>query len=308
MEEDILNPVSSTPENKFERNSFGTQLVILGALFLAFFLVSQLVAAGILLAAYGTDILDIHKTVETHANLNPIRFAQMLATIVGFGIPALVFSKLKTKSWIQFSGIQNKFPALLIFLVPLLVIAVYPLIDISYFINKHAFFGDWMKSSQAEYEFLTTALMSGSSISILFINLFTIAIFPAIAEEWFFRGTMQPLLRQKTNIHVAIFITAITFSLIHFEFSGFLPRVCLGVLLGYIYAVSGSLWVSIWAHLFNNGMEVVLRYLKNTGKISIGIGEPEMPAIWELVLFTAVFGAVAYAFYFISRKKFDTFA
>jgi hypothetical protein len=98
------------------------------------------------------------------------------------------------------------------------------------------------------------------------------------------------------------------FSLIHFEFSGFLPRICLGLLLGYIYYYSGSLWVSIWAHLFNNGMEVVLQFLKNTGRIRMAIDEPIMPQAWELLVYTAIFAGLSYAFYFLSRKKFDTFA
>jgi membrane protease YdiL (CAAX protease family) len=261
-----------------------------------------------LAGAYGMDILDLKNIVVSGTNLNPIRFAQMLATIIGFGLPALVFSKLKTGSWIRYSGIQNRFPALLIILVPLLVISAYPMINVSYFINQHAFFADWLKSAQEEYELLTNALMSGTSISIFLINLFTIAIFPAIAEEWFFRGTVQPLLRERTNMHIAIIVTAVIFSLIHFEFSGFLPRVCLGILLGYIYQLSGSLWVSIWAHLFNNGMEVTLRFLKNTGRIDMEMGEPALPGTWEALGFTAAFAVLGYAFYFISRKKFDTFA
>jgi uncharacterized protein len=308
MEENNLEPVQTHSANTFERNSVAVQLLILGALFGAFFLAAQLIAGVILVVAYGMDVLDLKSIVQSGKDLNPIRFAQMLATIIGFGLPALAFSKLKTGSWVRYSGIQNRFPALLILLVPLLVISAYPMINLSYFINQHAFFANWMKSAQEEYELLTNALMSGTSVSIYLINLFTIAIFPAIAEEWFFRGTMQPLLRERTNMHVAIIVTAVIFSLIHFEFSGFLPRVCLGLLLGYIYQISGSLWVSIWAHLFNNGLEVTLRFLKNTGRIDMEMGVPALPGVWEALGFTAAFAVLGYVFYFISRKKFDTFA
>lgn len=293
----------------FNRKTPGAQLLLLMALFAACFLAAQLAASVILILGYGLDaVKDMPALVRSQANLNPIRYAQMLATVIGFGLPGLLFSKWKTSDYLAYSGIRNRFPALLVLLTPLLILSAYPLINVSYYINQHAFFADWLKPAQEEYALLTTALMSGTSPATLVINLVTIAMLPAIAEEWFFRGTLQPLLRERMNTHLAIILAALVFSMIHFEFSGFLPRVCLGILLGYIYHYSGSLWVSIWAHLFNNGMEVVLRFLKNTGRISPDLGEPGLPAAWEVLVFTGAFAVLGFVFYFISRKKFDTFA
>jgi hypothetical protein len=64
---------------------------------------------------------------------------------------------------------------------------------------------------------------------------------------------MMPLLAKMTrNIHAAVWITAMLFSLIHVQFYGFLPRMIMGALLGYFVVWSGSLWTSILAHFINN--------------------------------------------------------
>jgi membrane protease YdiL (CAAX protease family) len=64
---------------------------------------------------------------------------------------------------------------------------------------------------------------------------------------------MLPLLAKITrNIHAAVWITAMLFSLIHVQFYGFLPRMIMGALLGYFVVWSGSLWTSILAHFINN--------------------------------------------------------
>jgi uncharacterized membrane protein (Fun14 family) len=81
-------------------------------------------------------------------------------------------------------------------------------------------------------------------------------------------------------------LAALFFSLIHFEFSGFLPRVILGMFLGYLFYYSGSLWTSIFAHLVNNGAQVVFIYLNNKGIYKMDVENPEMPQVWELIVYT----------------------
>ena len=80
------------------------------------------------------------------------------------------------------------------------------------------------------------------------------------------------------NPHLAIWITAIIFSAIHLQFYGFIPRMLLGALLGYLFYWSGNLWLSILAHFVNNGFAVVVAYLINSNIISedaetIGAGD-----------------------------------
>ncbi len=89
-----------------------------------------------------------------------------------------------------------------------------------------------------------------------------IALLPAIGEELVFRGVVQKIFRQwSRNAHVAIWTTAVLFSAMHMQFYGFIPRMLLGAMLGYMLEWSGSLWLPMLAHFINNAGAVLLTYL-----------------------------------------------
>lgn len=112
---------------------------------------------------------------------------------------------------------------------------------------------------------LTEQMLQVDSIGGLLFNLLVIALIPAIGEELTFRGVLQQALTRRCNVHVAVWLGAFIFSFIHFQFYGFLPRMFLGLLLGYLFYYSGSLWTSILMHFFNNGTAVVVAYLQYNG-------------------------------------------
>lgn len=113
---------------------------------------------------------------------------------------------------------------------------------------------------------LTDRMLQVDTIGGLLFNLLVIALIPAIGEELTFRGVVQQaLVKGCKNAHVAIILAAAVFSFIHFQFYGFLPRMFLGILLGYMFYYSGSLWTSILMHFINNGTAVVVAYLEYKG-------------------------------------------
>jgi membrane protease YdiL (CAAX protease family) len=84
-----------------------------------------------------------------------------------------------------------------------------------------------------------------------------------------FRGLLQRLLKEWLgNIHFAIFMAAFLFSAMHMQFYGFFPRMLLGIMFGYLFYWSGSLWVPICAHFINNGSAVIFSYLGQRGLLS----------------------------------------
>ena len=84
----------------------------------------------------------------------------------------------------------------------------------------------------------------------------------ALSEELFFRGLLQQILiKNKINAHIAIVLTAVLFSAFHLQFFGFLPRLFLGLILGYLYYITQNLWVSITAHFINNAFAVISVHL-----------------------------------------------
>ena len=104
----------------------------------------------------------------------------------------------------------------------------------------------------------------------LFINLIMIGLIPAIGEELVFRGVVQKIFSQwSKNVHIGIWSAAFLFSAMHMQFYGFLPRMMLGGLLGYLYVWSGSLWLPIIGHFVNNAGAVLMSYFFQRGDLKL---------------------------------------
>ncbi|MDD2590369.1 MAG: CPBP family intramembrane metalloprotease [Fermentimonas sp.] len=107
----------------------------------------------------------------------------------------------------------------------------------------------------------TDMLLSGKSLGSLIMNLVVVAGFAAISEELFFRGALQQFIYEKLkNDHVSIWLTALVFSLVHFQFYGFLPRLFLGAILGYLFNYTQNLWAPILFHFLNNATVIILNF------------------------------------------------
>ena len=142
--------------------------------------------------------------------------------------------------------------------------------------------------------------MKGQSIAGLVLNLFMIGFLAAFAEELFFRGVFQKIILKGTgNIHIAVWVTGIVFSAVHMEFFGFLPRMLMGVYLGYLFVWSKSIWVPIFAHFVNNATVVILTFLEErnimTSKVEdLGTQSSEMSYVLVSVLLVAILMFVIY--------------
>jgi uncharacterized protein len=164
---------------------------------------------------------------------------------------------------------------------------------------------NWIRGMEADAEALIRIFLSMDSIGDLIFNLLLIAIIPAIAEELFFRGTMQPLiLKVVKNYHVAIWITAFLFSFFHMQFLGFVPRMILGAVFGYAAHWSGTLLLPMIGHLINNGLAVLITWYIGIDAIEESIetiGANEGDALFALMS-TAVLIAGLTAIYFSSVR------
>lgn len=124
----------------------------------------------------------------------------------------------------------------------------------------------WMKEMETQLMELTKFLTDFQSVPELLTGILVIGVFAGVGEELFFRGLIQPKMQGYfKSAHWGIWITAIIFSAIHVQFYGFLPRVFLGALFGYMYHYSGTLLYPIIAHILNNALTVVVVYLSNQG-------------------------------------------
>ena len=141
----------------------------------------------------------------------------------------------------------------------------------------------WMKELEETAHALTDKMTNVDTIGGLLLNLLVIALIPAVGEEMTFRGVIQQSLTRRMNPHIAIILSAAIFSFFHFQFFGFLPRLFLGILLGYMFYITGSLWTSILMHFVNNGAAVTLYYLDNIGVIEDAEHWGETQNVWIIV-------------------------
>jgi membrane protease YdiL (CAAX protease family) len=144
--------------------------------------------------------------------------------------------------------------------------------------------GEMLRSVQESTEGMVAEMMSTDTVAGLMGNLLVVALIPAVCEEVFFRAGFQNLIQKWVkNPHLAIWLTAIIFSICHGEVFAFMPRFVLGALLGYLYVYGGSLLPNMMAHFVNNALVVVLYWLVARGVIDI---DPEAPLKVDWMLTT----------------------
>lgn len=102
------------------------------------------------------------------------------------------------------------------------------------------------------------SMIGGTSVADLAISILLIGVLTGVAEELFFRGAFQNLLfSTRMRRHLAVWIAAIVFSLLHFQFYGFVPRILLGAYFGYLMWWTGSVWTPVICHALNNSLAVL---------------------------------------------------
>ena len=84
------------------------------------------------------------------------------------------------------------------------------------------------------------------------------AIFAPVFEEWLCRGMVLRGLLAKVKPGWAIVISALFFALIHMNPWQALNAFIIGLIMGYIYYRSGSLWLTMLIHFVNNGFAVIM--------------------------------------------------
>lgn len=114
-----------------------------------------------------------------------------------------------------------------------------------------------------------------------------------LCEEYFFRGVLlRGSLHSGTRASFALFSTAVVFSVFHLDPVGFAARLQLGLLFGWLYWKTGSLWPAILAHAANNGTSAGLYFIA-TQLASPGSGAQE-PPLWAMPLLLLIAGGPLY--------------
>jgi uncharacterized protein len=287
--------------------------------------VLMVVIVGLILAVFGGLILtmiqyhtNMAEAVLLISNINDpsslplLKELQILQSVLLFIVPAVIVGYLFERSSLGYFG-MNKFPSGSILLMILLIMMVsLPLINGLVSLNEMmklpaTFSGmeKWMKETEDQAAQITEKFLDVHSVGGFSVNMLMIAVIPALGEELLFRGLFQRLFGEWfKNIHVAILLAAFLFAAVHLQFYGLLPRMMLGVMFGYLYLWTGTLWAPVFAHFLNNGAAVLVSYLSNTGVIHADYEKfgstDNVFLITGSVIFT---GALLYGIFLIRRRK-----
>ena len=206
---------------------------------------------------------------EQPLSVTALKWVQFFQSTAMFLLPPLCVAYLWSQEpmkWLKVSEFQSfkvSGSAILLMLVAL------PAINLLSYWNQQmslpAFLEpleQWMKTSEESAKVLTEQFMQATTFGGLIINLLLMALLPALGEELTFRGVLMNFFEVKgKRVHLAIWCTAILFSAIHLQFYGFVPRMLMGALFGYMLVWTGSLWVPILMHFTNNAMAVLLYFV-----------------------------------------------
>ncbi len=294
--------------NPPERHPVINLIVILLLVGLGFVIVGPIIGFFIALPFYDGGIIKLTEAIEHPMNNPdikiPLYIIQGCATFVGLIVAPAVYLKREQKS------LKDLFNPQRLAWIPILITAFVVIIFMavnSVFIEWNAEFNfpdfakgfeNWAREREDTAAELTSFLTNFESSGELLLALFIIAVLPAIGEEIVFRGLIQnEFFRGTKNIHLSIWIAAILFSAIHFQFFGFVPRLLLGALFGYLYYWSGNLTLAILAHFVNNGVSVMALYLHQQCKFTFDIDSPESAPANVVIISALLTAGLLYYFY-----------
>ena len=259
------------------RESAGMQMAVLFGSFVIFLILSTLIGGEI-------DSLSIGD------KRNGALLASAVQGVLAFGIPAFLlarFASNKPENWLK---INKPFSVKAIFGVLILYVLSMPALEwlIEWNQNLHlpqslSSLEETLRSWEDTNSQTSNTLLQASGFGSVVIGVLVIGVLTGVVEELFFRGGVQGIfMRSKVGLQSSIWIAAFVFSFMHFQFFGFLPRLLMGAFFGYLLVWTNDLKVSMFAHIFNNSIVVVVAAVNGIDSLSttsILPGSPFLPIL-----------------------------
>ena len=294
-----------------DKNPF-LQLIFVLCLCLVSMLLFSIVGGLITVFLFDFDISSINNLADPKT-IEGLKMFQLFSAIGLFLVPPIAYALLTSKKPLEKLSLVKGGKSINYLLILVLMIGSTPFVSWVIDVNASMALPDfmsgieeWMRTSEKQAEDLTKAFLTFDGKGSLLYVLVIVAIVPAIGEELLFRGVLQKIfIKWTNNPHFGIWITAILFSALHMQFFGFFPRLLLGLMFGYVFLYTKSLWLPILGHFINNGSVVMASYYipesMENADISI-FEEGENSVIFYIVSFI-VSAAIFYLIKKINNQK-----
>ena len=223
-------------------------------------------------------------TAGDDPSANVLRGILLVNQLFSFALPALLTAwYLHRTQWLVRLDLATPPTAAWLGLGTLFLFLGMPVAQFLLALGQNLPLPEWAVQLEDQTNGLIEALLEFGGLGDFLVMLVIMAVLPAVGEELVFRGFVQRNLEAGFGGRsvLAVWTAAAIFSAIHFQFEGFLSRLVLGALMGYLYVWSRNLWVPIVAHFFNNAVFVCAAYfagdLLEQARTELGDGPPEIP-------------------------------
>ena len=238
--------------------------------------------------------------------------------ILAFILPAVVTMAIIYRRPFHVMGLDRAPSWLAITIVIVFYVISLPAMNWLVEMNKAMSLPSWMagieqtmRAAEDSAAEVTQEMLNINSVGQLILCVLVVGVMAGLSEEMLFRGAMLRTMQDsRLGKHAVVWITAILFSAFHLQFYGFVPRMLLGVWLGYLFVWTGSLWVPIIAHTLNNSTVVLMSYLSNKGVLPEGFGDNlglpaagSFPWLATCSLIASLALAISVHAFYTSRRK-----
>ncbi len=302
ISENYMEKLSFNPLFERSQNPWLMLFALIGITLGGVLLIGQILAivAGIMLTGDGlTEIQQILLNPFNHPEHRiTVLVMQGLSSFGGFIIAPLIFYYVMVKGnflhdFFRFPSDTIRILIITLFMVFSFMIVNTVFIEWNANVKLPAFlsgFEKWASELEESMADLTKFLTEFESTGYFVLAVLIVAVVPGIGEELIFRGFLQNIFRKMLkNDHLAIWLAAFVFSAIHFQFYGFVPRMVLGALFGYLYLWTGNLLVPVFAHFLNNGISLLSLFVYQKGLIDFDAESTEAFPWPAVLIFTVLF-------------------
>ena len=247
---------SPSPEelrHKQEKRRMRNDVAYVGALSLALTIVMQYAFSFVVILLVRYGLLSADSLNETYLGLGNTRYMVLYMSIyvLSLFLPALIVSFSFKKRFCPF-GPAKSVPFAVAFFG---VLAAVGLCMLSNILNSYLLYY-FSEMGLNVPEAPQTMVETPTSLA---LNLFTIAVLPALLEEMIYRGYILRVLRPYGNL-MAVMVSSLLFSLMHGNLRQIPFAFMVGLVLGFLYVSTNNIWLPIAVHLANNAISVLMEY------------------------------------------------
>lgn len=235
-------------------------------------------------------------------HINSVKIISLAGHFASYTVPALAFAYLlKNRDFYKLLQLHKNPGVISPILIIVIMVSVYPAaLWLAYF-NINLLPAQIVAEDTLIFE---QRLMQMNSTADLILNILLLGVVAGIGEELLFRGIIQRFAAQYSkNLHLAVWATALIFSIIHFQPEGFVPRFLMGALLGYLMVWTGSIWSAIIGHItFNSVQVLIFYYFVDVSKLGSVYQKPDFSPLFSILLL-GIFIFACFVLWKINRKN-----